>query len=77
MALLGLAWVGKGVELAEELVEEELDDDGGRGRGTARDVSRCGRGRVRFCCLRTRSPLLLLLLLLLLLVLPAAVPSGS
>jgi hypothetical protein len=73
MALLGLAWVGKGVELAEELMEEELDDDGGRGRGTARDVSLCGRGRVRFCCLRTHSPLLLLLLL----VLPAAVPSGS
>jgi len=62
MALLWLEWLDDGAELAEEL-EEELDDDGGRGRGTARDASRCGRGRVRSCRLRARSPLLLLPLL--------------
>jgi hypothetical protein len=28
-----MAWLGNGVELAEELVEEQLEDDGGRGRG--------------------------------------------
>jgi hypothetical protein len=28
-----MAWLGNGVKLAEELVEEQLEDDGGRGRG--------------------------------------------
>jgi hypothetical protein len=33
MALLGLASLGNRVEFAEEPVEEQLEDDGGRGRG--------------------------------------------
>jgi hypothetical protein len=33
MALLGLASLGNRVEFADELVEEQLEDDGGRGRG--------------------------------------------